>query len=133
MKLTLKRIACNPYGTFGVYIHRNIPFAVTLEPIWKNNEENISCIPAMEYTCRRIDSPRFGNTFEVMNVPGRTHIVHHKGNWDDDTIGCICLGEQFEPLNGEPGIWRSGKGFSEFMDILKDVNKFTLRIIDLTF
>ena len=45
MLLTLKRVAENEDGTFGVLIHNNVPFCLTIEPEWKNNMKNISCIP----------------------------------------------------------------------------------------
>ncbi len=69
-----------------------------------------------------------------MNVIDRGEIegiLFHKGNLDDDTRGCILIGEQFEKLNGEPAILRSGKGFSEFMYLNNNKDEFDLIITDL--
>jgi hypothetical protein len=120
------RVAYADNATFGVFINDDgMPFAVTAELTWLNNEVGVSCIPTGIYTCRRIISPRFGETFEIEEVPGRTHILFHKGNVPAaDSKGCILVGEQFEP----PGIAYSGKGFGEFMSLLKDVNSFILVI-----
>lgn len=126
--LILHRIASNDFGTFGVLIKDNTPFALTLERPWQNNIRNISCIPAGEYICKAITSPRFGNTFEVTDVPGRSHILFHKGNLSDDTHGCILVGEQFESLCGTPAILASRKGFDEFMRKFRYTNSFILDI-----
>ena len=133
LKLTLKRIACNPYGTFGVYLKENVPFAVTLERPWLNNLRSKSCIPAMSYLCKRVNSRKFGKTFEVMSVPGRSLIRHHKGNLHDDSHGCILVGEEFGFFGDNAGIARSGDGFREYLKILNDVNEYSLKVIDLTF
>lgn len=128
MDITLKRIAMADCGTFGVLITDGIPFALTLEREWKNNQQNVSCIPSGTYVCKRIWSPKFGGTFEVMTVPERSHILFHKGNLEDDSHGCILIGEQYESLNGVPGILASRKGYSEFIGKLKDKNNFQLII-----
>jgi len=124
----LVRISMISDGTFGVLLEENIPFALTVERPWLNNEKGVSCIPGGSYTCRRIDSPKFGNTFEVTNVPGRTEILFHKGNVDDDSHGCIIIGEQFESLGGKVAVLSSAKGFSEFLDRLKNRVFFDLEI-----
>ncbi len=110
---------------------KGIPFALTLENTWINNIRNHSCIPIGKYKCKRHTSPKHGKTFRIMDVPNRGEIegiLFHKGNLDDDTRGCILIGEQFESLNGEPAILRSGKGFAEFMERNKDIDEFGLII-----
>ena len=115
-------------GTFGVMLDDNLPFAVTLEREWADNRKNISCIPNGNYTCRRVDSPRFGNTFEICNVHGRTEILFHKGNIKDDSHGCIILGEQYEPVMGKNGVVSSGKAFEEFLKRTKEIDVFMLHV-----
>lgn len=126
----LKRLSNTmDHGVFGVLLDGDIPFAVTLEPPWNENKENESCIPTGLYKCKRIISLKFGETFEITDVQGRTYILFHKGNLDDDTLGCILVGEEFGFLNGEPGILRSGKGFSEFMQRLHGEDEFALNVM----
>ena len=126
----LIRIAYIEDGTFGILIDGTIPFCLTLERPWLNNQRNVSCIPKGSYMCQRIVSLRFGDTFEIMDVPGRSHILFHKGNLKDDSHGCVILGEQFEPIDGKNAVLASGKAFQEFKDRLKDIEYFKLEIKD---
>ena len=127
--MILKRIAQNKDGVFGVLIDNSTPFAVTCEPPWIDNKQDISCIPDGTYHCKRRPYHRRGyEVFEIMDVPDRTAILFHKGNTEDDTAGCILIGEQFESLNGKTAILHSGKGFREFMDRLAGIDEFTLII-----
>jgi len=115
-------------GTFGVLRDEGIPFCLTLERLWLNNRKSESCIPEGLYICKRLQSPKFGNTFEVTQVPDRTAILIHKGNIIEDSHGCIILGEQFEPLNGHNAVLSSGKAFDEFLQRTRDLNEFELII-----
>ena len=131
--LTLKRISLhNLYGTFGiVFVESDPPFAVTLERQWMNNEKGKSCIPTGEYTCKRTFSPKFGSTFEVTGVTGRSAILFHKGNIEDDSHGCILVGESFDPVIKDGklipyGITASGAGYRQFMDVFKSESEFKL-------
>lgn len=143
MKLELIRVAYTPHGTFGVLLgEERVPFAVTLERPWLDNRPSVgdvpgSCIPEGAYRCLRCrrspdygykDSPKFGDTFQVVEVPGRTTILFHKGNLDDDTRGCILVGEQFALVGGRPGIAASAAGFAEFLQRTAAVNEFELEI-----
>jgi len=117
--MILKRIWETDTATYGVMID-DVPFAVTLELPWRNNRQDISCIPAGNYYCRKITSPKFGQVFQVINVPGRENILIHKGNIDEDTKGCVIIGEMFERFFYKDkwwnGILRSGKGFKDLME-----------------
>ena len=125
----LKRVSNTIHGTFGVLLEGAIPFAVTLENPWRDNKKNESCIPPGLYRCDRVLSPKFGNTFEVVAVQGRSNILFHKGNLEDDTLGCVLLAEEFGVLKDTPAVLSSGRGFSEFMERLKDKDRFSLNIM----
>ena len=122
--MDLIRVSTGDHGTFGVLMEEGMPFALTLEPEWKDNQKNISCIPAGEYYCHDINSTRFGYTFEIQQVPDRTHILFHVGNFTKDTKGCILIGERFE----NDCILSSRDGFKEFIYRLKGCGSFLLRI-----
>lgn len=129
-KITIKRVSNLSCGMFGVIFDEDIPFALTCERPWVNNQKSVSCIPIGIYRCKRIISPKFGDTFEVTNVPDRTEILLHKGNINDDSHGCILVGEQFEPFQDKQvGILASAKGFEEFLKRTKGIDEFQLRII----
>ena len=126
--LKLVRVAYNSNGTFGVLLDDKIPFALTCERVWLNNEKEKSCIPEGMYRCKRILSIKFGDTFEITQVPGRDHCLFHKGNLMLDSHGCILIGEQFEQINGTTGILASAKGFGEFMQRTAGLDEFMLSI-----
>lgn len=130
MRLQLFRIAQSATATYGVLIQEGIPFALTLERPWLFNRKSESCIPVGTYKTIRVQSPKHGNTFQVQNVTDRSGINFHKGNLEEDTEGCVLVGEQFEPVNGKPGIVASTAGFAQFLELLKDLNEFTLEITD---
>jgi len=117
------------YGTFGVLLISEEVFCVTLEPPDWENAAGKSSIPAQQYTCIRHISPRFGETFKVINVPGRSDILFHPGNTLPDTTGCIVLGQHFGKLQGNRAVLASGKTFETFMKILKghDICRLTIR------
>ena len=64
----------------------------TLELPWRNNQRNISCIPTGEYDVTPRHSARFGNHLHVLDVPNRSFILFHVGNWPRNTEGCILPG-----------------------------------------
>lgn len=72
----------------------------TLERPWKDNQKNISCIPKGTYKVEWTFSPKLLKyTYEVFNVPNRTGIRLHPGNFFFDVDGCILLGNGFQDLN----------------------------------
>jgi len=130
--MRLIRIANTEAGIFGVLLYKEIPLFVTLENQWRDNTPFISCIPEGVYHCDRIESPRFGNTFEVINVPGRTSILFHAGNVEPDTTGCILLAMSYGMLHNTPAITNSRVAMGKFLDILKDTEAFSLIVSDRT-
>jgi hypothetical protein len=127
--LELVRISGIEDGTFGVLLDDKTPFCLTVERPWLNNKKGESCIPSGEYVCKRVQSPKFGNTFEVRDVPNRTAILFHKGNIMDDSHGCIIVGEQYESLNEKTAVLASGKAMDEFLQRTDDVDEFHLSIV----
>jgi hypothetical protein len=118
----------NPEFTVGVLFMEDTPLCVTIERAWRDNRRNISCIPEGRYKCRRVVSPRFGTTFEVIGVPGRSNILFHAGNTAGDSRGCILLGEKFGKLKGRTAVLNSKKMFNKFMEVLRDIDSIYLEI-----
>lgn len=104
------------FGTFGVLKIDKKVFCVTLEPADLENLKNKSSIPAQQYICKKIKSPKYDLTFEVQNVPGRDHILFHAGNIKQHTKGCILLGQNFGKLGNGRAVLNSGNTFREFME-----------------
>lgn len=74
----------------------------TLELPNKDNQQNISCIPAGVYKCKVTFSPRFMKVlYEVKNVPNRTGILFHAANYVSQLNGCLALGNGLKDINGD--------------------------------
>lgn len=128
--LDLIRVGSSRRGTFGVLRHGPVPFVLTCERPWQDNQVGLSCIPAGHYRCRRVRSPKFGMTYEVCDVPGRSHILFHSGNTIEDTEGCILIGEEFSGTWDAPMLVSSRRGFLELCAYLEGIAEFELHIID---
>ena len=91
--------------------------------------EPVNCIPAGTYDVRVSWSPRFKCLLpEVLNVPGRTGIRIHSGNYPKDTSGCILVGrERFSDY-----ITNSKAALTDLLQIFRIHEKetHTIRIID---
>ncbi len=130
--VVLKRIIDDGQRTFGVLVCDGVqPLAVTIENPWINNKRNISCIPVGRYKCERFQSPRFGETFKILDVIDRGEtepIIFHSGNRDDDTRGCIVIGRYFGELFDEPAVLDGKKGHKDFIRNVENVDEFELTI-----
>lgn len=116
------------FGTFGVLKINKAVFCVTLEPPDKENKPFQSSIPAQQYVVYKRKHSKFGEIFEVMNVPGRSGILIHSGVTVEHTEGCICVAEHFGKLKGDRAILNSGKTFKHFMEIMESIKFFHLTI-----
>ena len=125
MNLTLERLVSDEAVTLGK-LRGDGWMLCTLENPWIDNEPYISCIPFGTYTCKRVDSPRFGNTFQIMEVADRSHILFHWGNYEKDTMGCVLLGID---SNWKSMIYSSRKGFGQFIKHMEKVRVFELSIV----
>lgn len=101
----------------------------TVEKPWKDNEPFVSCIPAGTYDMATRDSPRFGaGTWEILDVPGRSHILIHVGNTADDVVGCISIGTSLFP--SLEGVQSSRKAMKRLKELLSDVEETTITITE---
>lgn len=103
----------------------------TLERPWRNNKNNISCIPKGEYLVKWTWSPKFMRyTYELQRVPNRTGIRIHKGNYFFSVEGCILLGDKYGDLNGDPNadILNSTATIKKFEEVMGK-RDFLLRVI----
>lgn len=68
--------------------------SMTMEPARTNPViPGHPCIPAGTYKVILTPSPHLGYlTPEVLDVPGRTDIRIHVGNWPKDSLGCTLVG-----------------------------------------
>ena len=97
---------------------------------WKDNKKRISHIPKGSYEVVRHQSPKFGDCFLVKDVPNRSHILFHKGNFYRDTLGCILVGEyKSTDIDGDgfDDLVNSSKTFKEFKKVCGE--GFTLQVL----
>lgn len=84
--------------TLGVFYLDEVKFC-TLEPAWRDNQQNISCIPDGTYLLTHHNSPTYGKCLKLHSVDGRTDILMHYGNFNTNTQGCILVGDGFKDIN----------------------------------
>jgi len=75
-------------GTDGEAIFR----CFTMELAWNDNKQNASCIPEGKYYASKRTSEKYGNHFILHDVPNRSYILIHVGNFYNDLLGCIAPG-----------------------------------------
>lgn len=119
----LYRLKRSDQGTMGMLVAPEGFKCYTLELPWNNNERNVSCIPEGVYPVGIRLSPKYGQIYHVKEVPGRTFILIHSGNWAGDTRkgykshvnGCILLGKQRGTLQGQVAVLNSRITVKNFM------------------
>lgn len=132
--LLLKRSYSMIDATCGLLIDPYLDqiICLTLEPPWRFNEKNISCIPNGIYDCvlYRTDRTVLGDemTYRISHVSDRDGILFHIGNTIDDTEGCILTGSEFGILNNKTAVLESRKAFKRFMDWADNIASFQIRI-----
>lgn len=127
-EIILKRVSHTKLSTFGVMIYNDLPFVVTLEEAWRDNQRSISCIPEGRYLCRPYSSAKYKNVWELQDVPNRSKILIHAGNTHLNTEGCILVGSQFQPVGGVEGVQQSKEALDELRVLVGLQNSFWLII-----
>ena len=82
-------------STCGEFYLGSTQECVTLERPWMGgaNTPDLAAIPEGRYRVQMYKSPSFGMWLpKLMDVPGRSDILMHAGNWAKDVKGCIALG-----------------------------------------
>jgi len=134
---TIYRYNKSDQGTRGI-ISASGFFCHTLELPWRDNQQNISCIPAGEYEClfvkikRRIGGRR--DLYWLKLVEGRSGVLMHAGIYAGDkskgfksnVLGCILLGHDIGQLKGQQAIFRSRECVSDFIE---HMNKEPFKLI----
>ena len=131
----LLRESSDNQGTFGVLKTPTKTF-YTIELPWKENRNNISCIPEGIYKVIWSLSPRLKKyTYEILGVPNRAGIRIHGGNLAGDeskgfishSLGCPLLGKRKGFIKGQKAVLLSQQAVREFVNIM-DKQSFILEI-----
>ena len=121
-RLIIKRIHKRKDCTLSVVIYGKLMFKM-LELPDLDNQKNISCIPEGLYHAKKRISPGKGyQVIEYLNVPNRTYIQLHHGNFTRQILGCQLPGEDFIDLDGDgiPDITNTEKTLDELLFALPD-------------
>jgi len=103
--------------------------AFTLELPWKDNQSNISCIPEGTYVAKKYMSPSKKSVVLMLDdVPGRSYIQIHAGNYTRQIEGCILVGDSIKFLDADdtPDVTNSGAMLRKLLD--KVPEKVTIHI-----
>lgn len=132
----LFRINSSNQGTQGIWVTDGFQ-ARTIELPWRDNQQNISCIPANVYICHYRRSRKFGDVYMLTDVQSRTWILTHSGNLAGDVLkgykthshGCVLMGAYHGVLCGQKAVLLSKPTLAKF---IKFMNKesFKLVVID---
>ena len=125
-EITLNRLQHFNSCTRGVIVIGDDVF-YTLELPDRDNASNISRIPEGDYTCVIRKSRKYGTTYHVTNVIGRSYILVHSGNIARHTKGCILIGSRFGSLYGHRAVLSSKPALRKFNTIL-DNKPFLLKV-----
>lgn len=94
-----------------------------------NNQQYISCIPEGQYEAfKRFSPSKQKEVIQYEDVPNRTYIQIHEGNFTSQILGCQLPGDGVKWLNadGIPDVTNSGDTMGELMSMLPD--RFTVTI-----
>ena len=96
----------------------------TLELPWRNNMRSVSCVPAGAYLATKYTSPSKGNVLLLRDVPERSYIEIHAGNFTSNTRGCILVGDSIKFLNadGIPDVTGSKRTLAKLLKLASNDN-----------
>lgn len=110
----LTRKESGDQGTFGLLVFGTSTLYTTELP-WRNNLPQKSCIPKGVYTCRIVNSPKFGKVYGVLNVPGRSNVLIHSANFGGNSDagyttqlqGCIAPCKKLGTMRNNAGVMQA--------------------------
>jgi Family of unknown function (DUF5675) len=110
----LARGPSSDQGTFGV-LRFGGEQCHTLELPWRDNLKQRSCVPLGTYECRLVRSPRFGNVYKLLAVPGRSNVLIHPANlagnvdlgWTSELEGCIAPCYRVGAMRNKAGVMQA--------------------------
>lgn len=117
----------------------NAPDIYGIELPWKDNQHDISCIPAGIYRVVPHISPSKGKCWMLLDVPNRSDVLIHSGNFacdvqlqngfhKTDTLACLMYGMALD--ENIPMIQRSKEAIGWLHDNIGLDNEFELEIKD---
>lgn len=134
-KVTITRTETDSSGTFGKLSTDSGFECYTGELPSKDNASNVSCIPSGTYQAAMRDSKKHGKCYGIENVPKRTDVEIHAGNFcgdvsqglKTDVLGCVILGRAIGEIGNQKALLSSRDALQAFQNDLSG-EAFTLTI-----
>jgi hypothetical protein len=130
MKAELLR-TYQPKQTIGELLIDGVEFCKTLELKWLDNTRSKSCIPEGTYKVvkRLAHAKRKYDHFHVLNVPSRSYILIHTGNYSRQILGCILVGDKHIDLDkdGLVDVANSTVTLKKLYDLMPNEFELTIR------
>lgn len=133
MKICLERYNYEDKQTTGkLFVYdddNNLELSLfTLELPWKDNKRRVSCIPEGEYKVIKHISPKFGECLWVQDVPNRSEILVHRGNFHSQILGCVLAGLDLKDINkdGYKDVTSSVKAMKKLLKVVPSEFQLTI-------
>lgn len=136
--VTLQRLETSDQGTFGVIDIGGVKL-FTGELPWREDENDLSCIPAGIYTCVMTYSPHFKRklyavTGDVKRSGVRIHGANlcgdRKKGYVSQLLGCIALGEKRGYIGKQKALLVSQTALRKFQKLMNG-EPFILEVRDV--
>ncbi len=144
MNMLLQRLRYENDGIFSLLMQDNKtvekPFSIC-EHAYPSGVAEYTWLPKVlpgEYCCVRGKHRLHGmtedfETFEITDVLGHSGILLHWGNWNEDSQGCLLVGDAFakaehDGMKGVDLVTNSRAAFKRFMDLQLGVSTFQLTV-----
>lgn len=104
----------------------------TIERPWLDNQRKASAFPTGTYDIIKNMSPRFQTElWRIVDVPGRSGILIHAGNYAHQLEGCVAVGQRHVDINGDgiPDVTNSRQTLEKLHSIMGDLKKTTIEVI----
>jgi len=136
MKVSLLRYLTCDQGTKGILFTQGFQARI-LELPWRDNKASVSHIPAGIYDCEIRHSNKFGLSYWLKCVEGRSWVLIHAGNFAGDkskgyktnSQGCLLMGKCFGSIGGQLAVLSSKVTLRKFMWLMNN-EPFELTIED---
>jgi Family of unknown function (DUF5675) len=120
-----------PQQTIGGLYIDSVEFCKTLELKWLNNTRSKSCIPEGTYKVvkRLAHEKRKYDHFHILNVPNRSYILIHTGNYSSQILGCVLVGDKHIDINkdGLLDVANSTITLQKLYNLMPDSFELTIR------
>jgi hypothetical protein len=112
--------------------NRAIYSCFTVEPPWRNNKPNESCVPVGRYKIVWEYSNKFGrNLWELKGVPGRDETKLHVANRARELQGCMGPGTTIEQDVAGWKVWNSRVALNEIHRHMQGMTETFITIEDV--